>query len=355
MEAYWDSRDRSAPVTKLYTGYQRESQSPNLPEGMILRYSSFFNETLFFCKQSEVWLWPSRLNLGESLNDEYQTLFVYVAKEGGLAVLSSGDSISLWSCLLRFTPIKTVPCESMPRGGVMLSLRGPCDYSRKGFFGGRLLLNKACLLRSAGYDPNEFIHVKSTPADYCFGLRVPKEWVKDKWVIPSMKLEKDSLLHYPSIHDLFNSVKDPCSLLKLLQLGASPNTCDSRGNSLLVAASKADSFLCVKILIEFGADINQQDSFGTCALAAAVVNENMEICSFLKNAKLDTFDIFGDTPLLIACKRSSMKMVDFLLENGANVRLKDRNGFSPAQVARDRGDLDIFKKISVIDEKIIKP
>ena len=81
----------------------------------------------------------------------------------------------------------------------------------------------------------------------------------------------------------------------------------------------------------------------------------MEICSFLKNAKLDTFDIFGDTPLLIACKRSSMKMVDFLLENGANVRLKDRNGFTPAQVARDRGDLDIFKKISVIDEKILKP
>ena len=116
-----------------------------------------------------------------------------------------------------------------------------------------------------------------------------KEWVKNKWVIPSMKLEKDSLLHYPSIHDLFNSVKDPCSLLKLLQLGASPNTCDSRGNSLLVAASKADSFLCVKILIEFGADINQQDSFGTCALAAAVVYGEHGNLFFFKKCKIRHF------------------------------------------------------------------
>lgn len=51
-----------------------------------------------------------------------------------------------------------------------------------------------------------------------------------------------------------------------------------------------------------------------------------------------------DTPLLVAVKSSAQPpIIEFLLERGADVKVKDENGRTPLAIARERNLVDVAK------------
>ena len=130
----------------------------------------------------------------------------------------------------------------------------------------------------------------------------------------------------------------------------------------------------VRMLINHGISINQQDVSGRTPLMIACQNNDKEICRLLldHNASIRSFDsngenvlhyctrskfapilkvllehqpsnpfinsmnIFGDTPLHVACSSGSTTCVRYLIEDGANASLKNKAGKKAEEIIGQR-------------------
>ena len=100
---------------------------------------------------------------------------------------------------------------------------------------------------------------------------------------------------------------------RLLKLGASPNTSNLKNITPLHFAVKYNDLQNVKLLFKYGAE-------------------------------LDCQTIYGDTPLMLAISNENKQIIDLLIDNGANILLKDSNGKTAEDYAREqrRGDLALL-------------
>ena len=115
----------------------------------------------------------------------------------------------------------------------------------------------------------------------------------------------------------------------LVENGANVNGTDDFGVTPLMAAVANQLLDAVTFLIDQGADVNLQDSSGLTALHYAsefsfdpsvveqLINRGANINAVAK------YDM--STPLIIACSNKNVSVVNFLLQNGANVALADDN------------------------------
>lgn len=104
----------------------------------------------------------------------------------------------------------------------------------------------------------------------------------------------------------------------LLQHGANPNTIIEM--SYLMMACSNESLEIVKLLVEFGADINYKNEIGTA--------------------------------LLLATEQGHLDMVKYLLENSADSTLSDDQGFSPVIYAKICCPKELFDAIYAKDQNI---
>lgn len=184
---------------------------------------------------------------------------------------------------------------------------------------------------------------------------------------------KDSNDNLP-INEAFFLKKDIAkNMVKfLVENGSDVNTANVYNNTplILCAVWNLDSSIA-KILIEGGADINFVNDIGNTALHESILRDNKELATFLteldeidisiRNNKNDTplsilmkgdvekikwfadkldpniSDDEGNTPLHLAAELGSSKeIVDFFIEKGAGVDLKNDDGNSPLMVALER-------------------
>lgn len=96
---------------------------------------------------------------------------------------------------------------------------------------------------------------------------------------------------------------------QLLNAGADINAADNRGQTALMAAAHRGYDLCVKHLIDSGAKIDQQDEHGLTALVLA--------------GHVRARDSSGKN---LSLSNKKLNTVSILLENGAGLDVKDKDG-----------------------------
>jgi len=138
---------------------------------------------------------------------------------------------------------------------------------------------------------------------------------------------------YDSSYYLFNACKsrNEFAVKFLLEHGADLNKEDSFGETPLFVACRNGDESIVKCLVEHGADINKEKNDGKTPLFNACESGNEAIIKYLveHGADINKESYYGFTPILIACENGNELIVKYLVEHGADVNKEKINGKTP--------------------------
>ena len=109
-------------------------------------------------------------------------------------------------------------------------------------------------------------------------------------------------------------------------------------NKLIVEACTQQQSEIVKILVEYGADVNFIDEFGNTPLHESVMNCTEECIVALLDCGANINIISGSTnkatPLHYAVGNRNKELVELLLERGADKNIKDGKSRTPADLLK---------------------
>nr|XP_009601875.1 potassium channel AKT1-like isoform X3 [Nicotiana tomentosiformis] len=168
---------------------------------------------------------------------------------------------------------------------------------------------------------------------------------------------------------------DNLLLHHLLKRGLDPNESDKNGRSALHIAASKGLDNCVLLLLDFGANPNIRDSEGNVPLWEAILGKHDSVMRLLVNngAKLSAGDVCqfaciaaeqnnlnllkkivhygGDitspningssSALHVAVCEGNVEIVNYLLDQGANIDQVDQHGWTPRDLAVQQGHEDI--------------
>lgn len=127
-----------------------------------------------------------------------------------------------------------------------------------------------------------------------------------------------------------------------------------KSGEVLALATKANSVVIVRLLVQAGFDVNYQDDQGESALHVAARFNHTECASALlsecDHQKADTElaeNAFGWTPLFVACVDGQLAMVQLLISFGADLERLDTSGWTPKEHAALRGHISIARLLAV--------
>ena len=103
------------------------------------------------------------------------------------------------------------------------------------------------------------------------------------------------------------------------------------GSTPLMVAVEKQQLGAVRFLLNQGADVNLKDDYGFTALHLAAISSMYEvvICLVENGADVNAVNFRDVTPLMMACDDdSNMDVVRYLMRRGADVHLKDVDGFT---------------------------
>ncbi|XP_062862560.1 protein TANC1 isoform X2 [Trichomycterus rosablanca] len=129
----------------------------------------------------------------------------------------------------------------------------------------------------------------------------------------------------------------------LLEQGAQVQQVNRRGMCALFCAVRQGHWQIADVLLQHGADVNGSDKQGRTLLMVAACEGHLNTVDFLlsKGASLESVDKEGLTPLSWACLKGHKNVVQFLVEKGAVIDHSDKNGRTPLDLAAFYGDSDI--------------
>ncbi|MDR6227193.1 ankyrin repeat domain-containing protein [Desmospora profundinema] len=132
-----------------------------------------------------------------------------------------------------------------------------------------------------------------------------------------------------------------------LDKGGDPNLADEEGFTILMRSVMKGHVDLTKVIVEAGADCNNQNKGGATALLIAArycghafregkdITDYKEIIHLLLNygAKINFVDPVFGTVLHELTKAGAIKMLEFVLEKGADPNLTDEGGWTPLHYA----------------------
>lgn len=145
------------------------------------------------------------------------------------------------------------------------------------------------------------------------------------------------------MRSVFN--KNDQILDELLSSGASPNLVDVGGASALHIAARKGNIHAVEKLLTAGANPNLQDKEGWTPLMRAALYKQNDVVKALLNggANPNLSNMMKETALQHAVFAGDASAVNMLVEHGADIKHRDENGLTPADIAFQRGFSDIQK------------
>ncbi|ORY03170.1 putative ankyrin repeat protein, partial [Neocallimastix californiae] len=107
---------------------------------------------------------------------------------------------------------------------------------------------------------------------------------------------------------------------------------DDDSNTALIYACIRNDEKLVKYLVDIGAEINVKNKYCETPLICSCYNNNtyksinFETVKFLveNGAELNDIDEVGNSALLYACTRNETNIIKYLVEKGANLKIKNK-------------------------------
>jgi ankyrin repeat protein len=127
---------------------------------------------------------------------------------------------------------------------------------------------------------------------------------------------------------------------KFLRAKANPNSPQLTGETALMTCARTGSVDAVRLLLEFGADVNAKESHrGQTALMWAAAEKHPEVVQALVQQRADVHarSTTGFTPLLFAAQQGDIESARILLSAGANVNETAPGGMTPLLIAASSG------------------
>ena len=184
---------------------------------------------------------------------------------------------------------------------------------------------------------------------------------------------------------------DAAAVRRALDAGTDVDTRDPRGRTAVTAAAAAEHADVVRLLVDAGADVDLQDDTRTNALLVCGEKGNVAVLREVLRARPDLArtNRFGGTALIPAADRGHVEMVralleteidvdhvnrlgwtalleavilgdggdahqrivDLLVDAGADVGIADREGVTPLEHARDKGYDEIARSLERADAR----
>ncbi len=186
-------------------------------------------------------------------------------------------------------------------------------------------------LLSLKLDPNSRDDNEWTPLHYaadCYdSLSVVKALVENGANLQAKGCNGQTALYLSAANFFYPSIE---VMQYLIRKGAGVNDRDNDGNTPLHLCRRKDNMDC---LIKMGADIHATNNQGQTALhlsAAQILHSKIEVIKYLieKGVGVNDRDNDGNTPLHL-CREE--KVLDCLVEMGADIPAKNKEGQTPAQ------------------------
>ncbi len=168
--------------------------------------------------------------------------------------------------------------------------------------------------------------------------------------------------------------QNPKMLEFLIRHGASVDSCDGQGRTpLIVAAAGHCRASMLRVLLDHGADVDATDRHNRTALYLAADSHRVDAAALLieRGANVHVVDTWGYTPLMLACQSGdhvdfiellidngakvnerangphntalhravsakNLPVVKLLLANGADAQIRDQNGVTPIDIAKQQ-------------------
>jgi preprotein translocase subunit SecA len=164
----------------------------------------------------------------------------------------------------------------------------------------------------------------------------------------------------PEFHDIQNQSAllnaaarfNQVSLVReLIQAGLSVNTTNEFGQTPLFFAAANGALQTTIVLIEQGVDLEAKElDGGNTALHYAISSVSIIQELYKNGANLNCKNDKLETPLFRACAGGKLSAVAMLLLLGADFQIKNKAGFSPAEVALENGFFSIVELFMTIGE-----
>jgi ankyrin repeat protein len=161
--------------------------------------------------------------------------------------------------------------------------------------------------------------------------------------------------------ELFTTAQsgDATQLKKLLEAGADHAAVDEAGETALMHAAHGGHVAAVQVLLAAGADVNAKAPQGWTALAKAAYNGEtehgyVEVIEVLHEAgaSLDDRIFFGITPLMLAAGGGDASVVEWLINNGADVLATNEGGRTARQMANDKYYVDVINLLNEAERQL---
>lgn len=152
---------------------------------------------------------------------------------------------------------------------------------------------------------------------------------------------------------------DAAQIKNLLEAGAARDAADEAGETALMHAAHGGHIAAVQALIAAGADVNAKAQQGWTALAKAAYNGEtghgyVEVIEVLHRAgaSLDDRIFFGITPLMLAAGGGDASVVEWLINNGADVLAANEGGRTARMMANDKFYVDVINLLTDAERQL---
>jgi len=134
----------------------------------------------------------------------------------------------------------------------------------------------------------------------------------------------------------------------LIDAGADVNAMDNIQDSPFLYAGAEGKLEILKMTVQAGADLDSTNRYGGTALVPAAHHGHVDVVAYLLTTRInkDHINKLGWTALLEAVilgdgSDTYQQIVRLLVDAGADISIADRDGVTPLQHARNRGQSEI--------------